>query len=132
MQIRTESRVDARGTPGHPPSTLCLTLFGGCTDTRPRPAGVTRPRRAARLTRHRERAAKDGPCWSPTLPPSPPLPLCCRVYGRALRPEEVSGQSGGPGRRRGSCESCARLLLALHDALREDARGGPVRRGRAR
>jgi hypothetical protein len=132
MQIRTESRVDARGTPEHPPSALCLTLFGGGTDTRPRPAGVTRPRLAAHLIRHRDRAAKDGPCWSPALPPSLPSPLCCRVCGRTLRPEEASGRSGGPGRRRVSCESCVRHLLALRDALREDARGGPVRRGGAR
>jgi hypothetical protein len=80
VQIRTDSRFGARGTPGSPPAALCVTLFGGRTDT---------------------------------------------------RPEEVSGQSGGPGRRRVYCESCARLLLALRDALREDARGGPVRRGRA-
>jgi hypothetical protein len=131
VQIRTDPPSDARGTPEEPLPALCLALFGGCTETRPRPARMTWPELASQLARHRERAAKDGPCWSPTLPPSLPSLLCCRVCGRALRSEDGSGQSGGPGRRRVSCESCARLLLAPRDALREDARGGPVRRGRA-
>ena len=85
----------------------------------------------ARLTRHRERVAKDGPCWSPALPPSLPSPLCCRsppgpAPRGGVQPER---RTGAPAR---LLRVLVRLLLAMRDALREDARGGPVRRGRAR
>jgi hypothetical protein len=43
--------------------------------------------------------------------------------------EEVSGQAFGAGRRRVYCEPCVQLLLALRDALREDAGGDPAGRG---